>query len=58
MMDMEMLLTSTLVMLDKLHIMGNETELHVAAKRNIKTVVDEIKKYKEAQKHDEAGSEE
>ena len=57
-MDMEMLLTSTLVMLDKLHIMGNETELHVAAKRNIKTVVDEIKKYKEAQKHDEAGSEE
>ena len=57
-MDMEMLLTSTLVMLDKLHVMGSETELHVAAKRNIKTVVNEIKKYKEAQKHDEAGSEE
>lgn len=56
-MDFEMLLRSTLVMLDRLHVMGSETDLHAAAKKNIKTVIDEIKKWKETQKHDEAENE-
>lgn len=41
-MDIEMLLRTTLVMMDKMHIMGAETELHAAIKKNIKTAVDEI----------------
>ena len=57
-MDVEMTLRNTLLMLERMHVMGEETELHVAAKRNIRSVVGEIKKWKEAQKNDEAGSEE
>lgn len=56
MMDMEQILRVTLVMMNKLHILGEETGVFEAAKRNIKTVAEEMKKMKEAQAHDEAGN--
>lgn len=55
-MDMEQLLRVTLVMMNKLHILGEETAMFEAAKRNIKNVAEEMKKMKEAQAHDEAGN--
>ena len=56
MMDMEQILRVTLVMMNKMHILGEETGVFEAAKRNIKTVAEEMKRMKEAQAHDEAGN--
>ncbi len=56
-MDMEQTLRMALVLMNKLHILGEEAAMFEAAKRNIKAVAEEMKKLKEAQQYDEAGNE-
>ncbi len=49
--SIEMLLRSTIPMLNSMHVMGSEAEIMSGVKKNIKTVIAAIDKAKEEEKH-------